>query len=212
MTRSPSWRDAELIVVDLETTGLQAGTDEIVSFGAVPVTRGRLIAGGAVYGLVRPNRALSHASIEIHGIRPQDLDDAPAVPAALAPLADAIGERQVIAHTAWVERSFLQTPLRGLGHRPPRNLIDTAILWRLLCIDRGEPDPGFTQLGRLAERLGLPVHHPHHALGDALTTAQVFLALATHLEAFGRGTVKALVRADRLVEHHVRLYGLPNRT
>jgi DNA polymerase-3 subunit epsilon len=161
---------------------------------------------------VRPHRALSRASIEIHGIRPQDLADAPATPEALRPLADAIGERQVIAHAAWVERTFLHAPLRELGRRPPRNLIDTAILWRLLCIDRGEPDPGFTQLGRLAESLGLPAHHPHHARGDALTTAQVFLALATHLEGFGRRTVKALVRADRPVEQHVKLYGLPNRT
>jgi hypothetical protein len=28
------------------------------------------------------------------------------------------------------------------------------------------------------------VHRPHHADGDALTTAQAFIALATHLEAF----------------------------
>jgi DNA polymerase III subunit epsilon len=210
--RSPSWRDAELIVVDLETTGLDAHTDEIVSFGAVPVTGGRLIARDAVYGLVRPERELSRASIEIHGIRRQDLADAPRAPEALRPLADAIGDRQVVAQAAWVERSFLQAPLRALGRRPPRNLIDTAVLWRLLCIDRGEPDPGFTQLGRLAEALGLPAHHPHHALGDALTTAQVFLALATHLETFGRGTIRALVRANQPVEQHVRLYGPAKRT
>jgi DNA polymerase III epsilon subunit-like protein len=39
------------------------------------------------------------------------------------------------------------------------------------------------------------VHRPHHAGGDALTTAQVFLALATHLEAFeGSLTLRSLVR------------------
>ena len=40
------------------------------------------------------------------------------------------------------------------------------------------------RLSDLARSLGLPVHRPHHADGDALTTAQAFIALATHLEAF----------------------------
>ena len=212
MRRSPSWRDAELIVVDLETTGLDAGSDEIVSFGAVPVIGGRLAAAGVVYGLVRPERELPRESIEIHGIRPQDLAGAASAPDALLPLAEAIGERQVVAHAAWVERTFLQRPLRQLGRRPPRTLIDTAMLWRLLCIDRGRPDPGYTHLGTLAAELGLPAHRAHHALGDALTAAQVFLALATHLEAFGRRTVRALARADRPVEQHTVLHGRANRT
>jgi DNA polymerase-3 subunit epsilon len=210
--RSRSWRETELVVVDLETTGLSAKEDEIVSFGAVPVIDGRLVAGSAVYGLVRPVRELPVESIEIHGIRPQDLADAAPAPEALRPLADVIGERQVVAHAAWVERSFLHGPLRRLGRRPPRSLIDTAMLWRLLCIDRGQGDPGFTQLGRLAGELGLPAHRAHHALGDALTAGQVFLALATHLEGFGRKTVRALAHADRPVEQHASLHGRANRT
>jgi DNA polymerase-3 subunit epsilon len=210
--RRRSWRETELVVVDLETTGLDARDDEIVSFGAVPVIGGRLAAGGAVYGLVRPVRELPRESIEIHGIRPHDLADAQPAPEALRPLADAIGERQVVAHAAWVERSFLQAPLRRLGARPPRSLIDTAMLWRLLCIDRGQGDPGYTQLGRLAAELGLPAHRAHHALGDALTAAQVFLALATHLEGFGRRTVRALAHANRPVEQHAALHGRANRT
>jgi|GEM_PF-5522276 len=32
--------------------------------------------------------------------------------------------------------------------------------------------------------LGLPVHRPHHSLGDALATAQVFIALATLSDAY----------------------------
>jgi DNA polymerase III epsilon subunit-like protein len=37
----------------------------------------------------------------------------------------------------------------------------------------------------LARRLSLPVCAPHHALGDAMTTAAVFLALATKATAGG---------------------------
>ena len=37
-------------------------------------------------------------------------------------------------------------------------------------------------LAAVARRLGLPSHRPHTADGDALTTAQVFLALGAHLD------------------------------
>ena len=42
--------------------------------------------------------------------------------------------------------------------------------------------------------LGLPVHSPHVAEGDALTTAQLFLALATHLDQMEPQTIGSLAR------------------
>jgi DNA polymerase-3 subunit epsilon len=105
-----------------------------------------------------------------------------------------------------VERDFLAPLLRAHAVRLPRRLVDTAILWRLLCLARGHADPGWRALGAVAEELGLPVHRPHEAGGDALTAAQVFLALATHLEAHGVGTLGALVGARRRLEGW-RLHG-----
>ena len=60
---------------------------------------------------------------------------------------------------------------------------------------RGGGDPGWRALAEVAGGLGLPAHRSHDAEGDALTTAQAFLALATHLEAHGRGSVRALAGA-----------------
>jgi len=54
-------------------------------------------------------------------------------------------------------------------------------------------------LGEAARRFGLPVHRPHHALGDALTTAPLFLAVATGLEADGVRTAGAMRRQCRLL-------------
>ncbi len=200
------------MVVDVETTGLDPRVDELVSFGAIPIEQGRALPAQAVYGLVRPARTVPASSIEIHGITPSDLENAPQGPEALEPLADAVRGRFVIAHAAWVERSFLRAPLRRQGVRLPRKLIDTIKLWRLLCVDRDQPDPGFVTLQSLAESLGLPEHQPHHALGDALTTAQAFLALATHLEAHGRTRVSALLHADRPLLTHGLLHGRADAT
>ena len=55
------------------------------------------------------------------------------------------------------------------------------------------------QLAALCERMGLPADAAHDALGDAITTAQVFLAQATALEARGQAMLGALMRAGAVV-------------
>ena len=71
-------------------------------------------------------------------------------------------------------------------------MIDTDALAAELFRGRGERPQRPYQLGALAEVLGLPVHRPHEADGDALTTAQVFIALASHLDRASPQTVGSL--------------------
>ena len=197
-----SWRSGRFVVVDIETTGLDPRRDEVLSFAAVPIEHARILAGETVAGLIRPETAPPASSIAIHGLRAADLAAAPPAPEALAPLADALRGRIPVAHAAWVERDFLRPRLRALGFALPRRIVDTRVLWRALCIARGDGDPGPRALSAIAGALELPSHRPHVAEGDALTTAQVFLALATHLEGMGRGSVRALTGANRRVRAH----------
>jgi DNA polymerase III epsilon subunit-like protein len=48
------------------------------------------------------------------------------------------------------------------------------------------------------------VQRQHHALGDALTTAQLFLACATHLEEYSHETVRSLARAKQRLGSYQR--------
>jgi DNA polymerase III subunit epsilon len=98
-----------------------------------------------------------------------------------------------VVHAQWVERTFLAKA----GCPLPRRIADTALLWRVLTVDDGGSDPGTCSLGTIAAALGVPSHRPHTAEGDTLTAAQVFLAMATHLEARGHGTVRALTGAAK---------------
>ena len=191
LLRSPLWREARFIAIDVETTGLDPRRDEVISFAGIPIEAARIIASQSVCGLVRPREASTGASAEIHGLRDHDLADAPPAPEALAPLAALMPGRVPVVHAQWVERTFL----RKAGCPLPRRIVDTALLWRLLSVGRGEPDPGTCSLSTIAGALGLPAHRPHTAEGDTLTAAQVFLAMATHLEARGRETVRDLTRA-----------------
>jgi len=194
------------LCVDVELTGLDVKVDEVIAYGAVPIEGGRIIAGGALHGVVRP-LATRPGPVEIHGILPDDLADAEPPERALVPLARAMSGCTPIAHAAWVERAFLGPALRRAGGKLPRKILDTAMLWRLLAVVRDGHDPGYRTLREITEALQLPSHHPHEALGDALTTAQVFLAIATHLESIGLGRIGDLTGADRRVEAHRQLNG-----
>jgi DNA polymerase-3 subunit epsilon len=150
----------------------------------------------ARYELVRPNRMPDWDTIRIHGLREMDLEEAPPLEEDMDDLLDALTGRPIVAHVAEVEKSFLEAALTTVGTELRNPIVDTAGLGMELRrlqdvapVRRGAAPSGkfavsSPGLSNLARSLGLPVHRPHHADGDALTTAQVFIALATHLERF----------------------------
>lgn len=197
--RTP-WRRCSWCAVDLELTGLDPREHEIISFGAIPVEDGRVQLHGAVEGLVQPAGPIGEASIRVHGIRAADLARAPALADAIGPLLSAITGRVLVVHAAAVERAFLGNALRAHKLKLRGPLIDTEALGRVWLHQRDGRSPSRLSLGDLATALGLPAERPHHALGDALTTAQVFIALAAHLDASHAETVRSLAHADRRLE------------
>jgi DNA polymerase-3 subunit epsilon len=198
--RRTPWREAAFCVVDLETTGLDPRRDAIVSWAAVPVHAGRVVVGAARAGLVRPPAGVPAAAIRIHGLRDADLAAAPPLRKAIDDLLEAMAGHVVVAHAAWVERAFLTRALHTCGVRFRGPLLDTQALGRLWLGERDGHAPWPLPLGELASRLGLPIHSPHTAAGDALTTAQAFIALAAHLDDLGAETIRSLSRARRRVE------------
>ena len=176
-----SWRDVDYCAVDLETTGLDFIKDEIVSFGVVQICSGRVVTEENLYKVVHPRGAPSHSSIKVHGLRQIDLEEADSLEVLLPEFVAAVEGRIVIAHAAWIEYAFLCGHFRKAGSKLSKNMLDTAALARRTGyapeLNGKEPS-----LESLAKRMNLPVYSPHHALGDAMTTAVMFLALATEIE------------------------------
>jgi DNA polymerase-3 subunit epsilon len=110
--------------------------------------------------------------------------------------------RALVAHEAHVERAFLGAALRSLRLRLRGPVIDTAALARVWLAERDGELPKRASLSGLARACGLPVHAPHTATGDALTTAQLFIVAATQLDARSPETV------GRLAGAHTRLADL----
>jgi DNA polymerase-3 subunit epsilon len=186
--RSPSWREATLWALDLETTGLDPKSARILSVGMVPIREGTIRWGEHWYSLVRPetiDQATTDA-IRVHEILPDELAEAPSVeeivPAVEARLRGAV----LLVHWRALDVAVLRRELARAGLEWPRpRVVDTADLLarldrrRRLLEPHAEPLP--TQLGAARDALGLPPHVEHHALHDAQATAELFLALAARL-------------------------------
>ncbi|HET7517381.1 MAG TPA: 3'-5' exonuclease [Actinomycetes bacterium] len=195
------WRQVTYTVLDLETTGLDPATDAIVAAGGLRVLDGRAAAATAFRLLVRPDRQVPTAAIRIHGLLPSELAAAPPLVEQLTALLDRTVGDVLVVHVAEVDQAFLDAAMRRLWGCPLNaTLLDTArmaaALNRRLHLARppGRRPGTSLRLADLATAHGLPVHPEHDPLHDALTTAQLFLALATRLERHGRGTLGALRR------------------
>ena len=191
------WREARFAVVDLEMTGLDPSRDEIISFAAVPVEGGKVGAGGTTTAIVRPERMPSAETIRIHGLRPADLAAAPPLDDVRDRILEALTDRIVVAHPARIEREFLSVALRPAGVRLAEPMICTATLAGQVLADGVGRRGAETPLSVAVAALGLPMEAPHTADGDALTTAQLFIALASRLDWREPQTVGSLVDLSR---------------
>lgn len=190
-----AWRTAAYASLDFETTGLDLDRDDVVSFGVVQLDGGLVHPGDATYREVAPSVALTGETIVVHGLRPMDVAEAPPMADVADDLRRALDGRYLLAWSAQIEAAFLARTFGGSATRWRRRIID--VLRLALLVDRSDgPDRDFS-LTAVARRIGVPVEHPHHALDDALTTAEVFLVLLPELERRGIATPRRLLHASR---------------
>jgi len=187
--RSPRWTEAVLWALDLELTGLDPKLAHVLSIGAVPIREGRIIWGEHWYTLVRPPSADAAATdaVPVHELLPDELENAPTIDEIVRQVAARLAEgAALVVHWSPLDVRVLKRVFRETGVRWPRPpVIDTArLLGRLdhrRRIVEPTPTPTPTQLAAARQAFGLPAHEEHHALYDALATAELFLAVRQRL-------------------------------
>lgn len=193
--RRHSWSEERFAVVDCETTSADARRARPLAVAWVPIEAGRVRLAGAGYSLVRHEGAVPEAGMAIHRLRPPELARAPSAEAVAERVQTALEGRLLVAHGAWLERAVLRrlgVPVRR------REVVDTLQLLRARERRTGERARTDYSLAAAAARLGLPVRRSHHAFGDALTTAGLFLALATWFADRTAPTLGELMRVGRM--------------
>lgn len=179
--RTRTLHDAHLLAVDVETTGLTPGRDQLVSVGWVPVT-GRVIElSGARHFLVAG--ATVGESATVHGVTDDDIAARGVdVGAILDELDAALEGRRLLAHFAQMETGFLDHAYKKARGRPRRfpasEVVDTLELERrhmerMGTYPRGED----LRLSRVRQRYGLVSYSSHNALTDAIACAELYLVL-----------------------------------
>ncbi len=170
------WRDAEFVALDFETTTGDPRTAWPLSVGWVAIRNGRVQLHDAGYHLIAYDGHLPRASLPIHGLLPHQLSTGVDLERVADHLREAIADRIVVAHGAWIERALLDR-LDG-AHAA---VVDTMAVIRRLD-ERAGTVAGSRSLSATAQRFGVPSLRAHHAFGDALTTALLLLVLATGIE------------------------------
>lgn len=176
-------KDVSFIALDFETTGLNAEVDDIVSIGIVPFSLAKISCAGAQYHLLKPRNSLKD-SVLFHGITHSDVGDAPDLEKIFEDLLTILAGTIVVAHCIDIERNFLYNALKKrLGEGVCFPMIDTMAIESqvqkkevtfLQKLFRG-PKPSI-RLANTRLRYGLPLYQSHHALTDALATAELFIA------------------------------------
>lgn len=173
-------RDIRLVALDLETSGLRPGRDEIISVGIVELVGGRIDLGSAQQWLVRPQRRVGAASVAIHHITDDDVAAASPLKEVLNALLPRLAGSALLGHNIGFDLRFLNHACRRLYRAPlPISVVDTQRL-ALRQLQRGERvvRPEELRLAKLRQRYHLPSYPAHDALSDALACAELFLALS----------------------------------
>jgi len=183
-----------LVALDTETTGMSpADGAALVEVASVVLEDGAI--GATWSSLVNPGRPIPPDAVRVHGITDAMVADAPEPRAIAGRLRAACGDLPLVFHNAPFDLPFLRELMCTSGQAPLHNpVVDT------LGLARGLYEGGGNSLGALAARLGLPAQ-THRALGDALTTAHLFLQLARRWE----GDVRSLDELAAVSQDVLRL-------
>jgi len=168
----------DLVVFDLETTGLSPTHDEIIQIAASRVRGGRLVPGDDFFSYVKPSIPIPAFITSYTGVTDDDVRDAPGEWAVLKAFSEYSGDSVLVAHNG---HSFDMNFLRSVcaqNTKPSREVeyVDSMHLsWGVWGRRRGERHG----LDAVASRLQVepPTERRHDARGDVEMTAQCVVQL-----------------------------------
>ena len=188
-TASCPLRSLTAAVMDTETTSLDVKKARILEIGVVPMIDGVMDSRNAFSTHVNPREKIPDESRAIHGITDEMVADAPGFDTAYKAYLAFAGDHLILGYSLGFDLAMLkyENERSGIPWKVPRSL-DVRDLVRVL----NPPLPDFS-LDKIAAWLGVEVKDRHTAVGDAIVTGEVFLALLPRLRDKG---IRTLAEAE----------------
>jgi len=168
----------EAVVFDTETTGLDPKKDEIVSIGAVKVKGNRILSSETFEVYLKTSKPMNKESIEIHGIRPCDLEDALEPREGIRRFLEFAGPRPLVGYYLEFDVAMINRYVKPwLGVTLPNRQIEVSGLYfdkKNSRIPQGNIDLRFD---KILANLELPAMGKHNAVNDAIMTAMIYIKL-----------------------------------
>jgi len=177
----------EIIVFDLETTGLSPQTCAITEIGAVKYKNGEVIEKFSEF--VNPNMPVPEEIVKLTGITDEMVKDAPSIELVLPKFLEFAGNHVLVAHNASFDISFLRAAAEKYNISFTPTYLDTVSLSRYL-----NPEMKSHKLNNLAEHYNLGDFDHHRAFEDAHMLALILDKMIAKLKAEGILTVSEMMR------------------
>jgi DNA polymerase-3 subunit epsilon len=175
----------DFVAIDIETTGKDVETAELVEIAAVRVRNGKI--DGELQRLVRPRVPIEPGAVATHGIAEAEVAEAPFFEQVWPEIRAFCGKDVVVAHNGnQFDFIVIQRMAEAAGVEGMRGLstYDTLPLAR-------ELRSGSAKLEDLARGFEIDPGQSHRALDDTRTLALVFLKLNDAKEEYARKTALA---------------------
>tara|TARA_B110000977_G_C10844449_1_gene403319 strand:- start:124 stop:756 length:633 start_codon:yes stop_codon:yes gene_type:complete len=169
----------EFVSLDIETTSLNVSQAQILSIGAVVIKGNRVLSSEKLSLTLSPPKDLPRDSVKIHKLRRIDLNEGLPVAEALEKMLKFIGNRPIVGYNINYDLAVLDRYVRPLfGFGVPNRYVDVMDLYRKKTQLSGGVDCQINlSFDAIAECLDVPVLGRHTALGDAITTAIIYVRL-----------------------------------
>jgi len=168
----PAANPPQIVVLDCETTGLDAATERVIEIGVVRLDAS-LQPAATFSTLVDPLRQPPPQVTRLTGITAADLAAAPPFADAWPAVRDFIGDAVIVGHNIGFDLAFLTAETARAGLPVPSGPSFDTLEAALLLL----PELDRHGLDALASELGLPLP-THRALSDAHATAALLVHLA----------------------------------
>ena len=172
---------AEIVSLDIETTGLDAGTADMLSVGWVVISGGRVDLESAETRIVRPSGGVGD-SAAVHGLTDTLVESGQDWGIVLDKIVEALKGRSLLVHHAGLDKALLDRLCRrryGAALLVP--VIDTLAIEHRRRRRRHHVDENQSlRLGDLRDAYNLPRYNAHDCLVDAIATAELLIAMVAH--------------------------------